>query len=584
MSVESSAVLAVKNLLDFNPYINTDYLNVGDKYPSYDGEILIYNNSQGKKEGLNQVKVQIKGESEESFPESTSYKVSCTDLENYKRLGGCLFFVVRINSSAKTKCVYYNTIYPMTAKRLLAKKKAAQKTISLKFIPFPHEIVAQSDLLLNFALECLKQTSYANAFVLDSKSFVTNTEKLVMSYSSYDKSLINPAEYFLNKKMFAYRQLDNGLEIPYDEITFSHSSEPVKGIISVLDKTYYTHYTIVREVKKPNKVFINPSFYFIMDKDNKKITYHYEIKGNLRARIHDLKFITQAFKNNGFNINNIKMDFVIDGAEKQYLETNALKEKYETIQKALNVAGVSTDLDYDRIIDADIRNLILLEKIFIKKEPLFNISLNCIPFCMLRIANISIPLYVTRDKQDNTKFNAINVFDADIVIGENAEDMEKGLVSTYCTKLKFEELKEISNLNYDKMYDQISNVPPTDFHLKMTNDFLLNIILLYDVNLDENTYKFAISLAEWLKKYSNEEDNIFNINYLQLKRRKANLDVEDIEKLINICKNTNDNAIKFACLILLDKQEEAMKHFEKLDSDYQNAIKKMPIFKFVKEK
>ena len=87
-----------------------------------------------------------------------------------------------------------------------------------------------------------------------------------------------------------------------------------------------------------------------------------------------------------------------------------------------------------------------------------------------------------------------------------------------------------------------------------------------------------------MKKYSNEEDNIFNINYLQLKRRKANLDVEDIEKLINICKNTDDNAIKFACLILLDKQEEAMKHFEKLDSDYQNAIKKMPIFKFVKEK
>ncbi len=62
MSVESSAVLAVKNLLDFNPYINTDYLNVGDKYPSYDGEILIYNNSKGKKDGLNQVKVQIKGE------------------------------------------------------------------------------------------------------------------------------------------------------------------------------------------------------------------------------------------------------------------------------------------------------------------------------------------------------------------------------------------------------------------------------------------------------------------------------------------------------------------------------------------
>lgn len=581
MNGETKGINAVKAILEYNPYINTEFLKGGEKYPSFDGELLIYNNVSGKKEGLNRVNVQIKSQESSAFPNAISYSVDCVDLNNYMRLGGCVYFVVRYNDKKHKKVVYYSLIYPITAKTLLGnRKKSSQSTITIALKVFPEGTIEQSDLLLNFAYDCIKQTSYVSSYSLDKCSFKAN-EKYEISYSTYDKTAIAPEERFLGKQMFVYRLSEEGVKIPFDIITFAYSSEPVSGLITVNNVPYYTKYSIVRVKDKKPKVFLNASFYFVVNIEENKITYTYDVKGTLKTRIRDLEFLVAAMGNCGFEVNGHKLDFEFNTSQEYYKQLSTMLDCYRRVQQALDIAGVTDDLDYDKLTKKDFENVILLEKIFLKKEALYGIKEKCVPFSMLRFGNISIPLYITKYEGEDKKFKAVNVFDSGIVVGKTDEDIKNGNVSVYCTTLRLEDLETISNLDYDKMYNQIVSAPFTEFHLKQTNDFLLQVILLYDKRKQEKDYNFAYKIAEWLGKYSSE-DYIFTINYLQLKLRKSSLDIDDISQLVEICKGTDRNDVKFACLILLGKQEEALKYFYQLSGEERNYIKTLPIYKFVK--
>lgn len=579
MDIETLGVNAVKEIMQFNPYIDTRYIKEGDKYPSFDGEILIYNNKAGKKNGLNRVYTQIKTQFSSSFENEISYMIECVDLENYMNLGGCLYFVVRYNSVTRQKVVYYKLIYPIIAKDLLSKKKVAnQKSISVKFKVFPNNDLEQSDLLLNFAIDCIKQTSFAHSCLLDNDFFKTN-QKYEISYSTYENKISDPWKYFLKNEVFAYRLTEDGDKIPFNTITLSQVNEPVNAIVTVDGAQYYEKYIIVTTKDQLPKFLVNQSFSFIFDSLKREITYICEIKGSLKARINDLRFLSAAIKNNGFEINGYKLK--LDSEIKTISEdiANQLVE-YEQIQEALSVAGVKDDLDFDRLTKNDLTNLMLLKKIFLKKEPITCINKNG-NFLILRIGNIVIPLYVEKDESMEEKYKAVNVFDAGIVIGQTEQELRNGNFSVYCTILSLKELEEFSNIDFEKFYHQITNAALTEFHLKQTNDFLLQVILYYDKYKAEDAYFFAQRIAEWLKKYEDDDNYIFVINYLQLKIRKRALTIDEMSKLIEIYKQTNRNDIKFGCLILLNRQEEAMNYFNLLNKDEQNALRELPIYKFV---
>ena len=578
MDIETLGVNAVKEIMQFNPYIDTRYIKEGDKYPSFDGEILIYNNKAGKKNGLNRVNTQIKAQFSSSFENEISYMIECVDLENYMNLGGCLYFVVQYNNDTRQKVVYYKLIYPIIAKELLNKKKVAnQKSISVKFKVFPNNDLEQSDLLLNFAIDCIKQTRYAHSCLLNNDFFKTN-QKYEISYSTYENKIPDPWKYFLKSEVFAYRVTEDGDKIPFNTITLSQVNEPVNAIVTVDGTQYYEKYIIVRTKDQLPKFLVNQSFSFIFDSLKREITYICEIKGSLKARINDLRFLSAAIKNNGFEINGYKLKL---GSEIKTISEDIANKlvEYEQIQEALSVAGVKDDLDFDRLTKNDLTNLMLLKKIFLKKEPIICRNKNE-NFLRLRIGNIVIPLYVEKIESIEEKYKAVNVFDARIVIGQTEQELRNGNFSVYCTILSLKELEEFSNIDFEKFYHQITNAALTEFHLKQTNDFLLQVILYYDKYKAEDAYFFAQRIAEWLKKY--EDDNyIFVINYLQLKIRKRALTIDEMSKLIEIYKQTNRNDIKFGCLILLNRQEEAMNYFNLLNKDEQNALRGLPIYKFV---
>ncbi|MPM31143.1 hypothetical protein SDC9_77696 [bioreactor metagenome] len=110
-----------------------------DKYPSWDGELLVYKSSSLVKSNLEaRVPVQVKGHySEEPFEKEISYAYDIDDLNNYFIDGGVFFFVIFINET-DLFAIYYDELLPFDLKKLIHKASIKNtKTIStkLKIIP-----------------------------------------------------------------------------------------------------------------------------------------------------------------------------------------------------------------------------------------------------------------------------------------------------------------------------------------------------------------------------------------------------------------------------------------------------------------
>lgn len=68
----------------------------GDKVPSWDGELIIYNSKNINKSNImGNIRIQVKGSMQQELGlEGIKFQVERSDLENYKKDGGCIFYVI----------------------------------------------------------------------------------------------------------------------------------------------------------------------------------------------------------------------------------------------------------------------------------------------------------------------------------------------------------------------------------------------------------------------------------------------------------------------------------------------------------
>ncbi|MYL65485.1 DUF4365 domain-containing protein [Bacillus hwajinpoensis] len=95
-------------------YLVTD-IPVGDKAPSFDGHITVFNDdSESKESYLNDVPTQVKGTGVKHFSEGTrKFPLDLAHYKNYYKRGGCLLLVVEILENTETK-IFYKQLLPMS--------------------------------------------------------------------------------------------------------------------------------------------------------------------------------------------------------------------------------------------------------------------------------------------------------------------------------------------------------------------------------------------------------------------------------------------------------------------------------------
>lgn len=99
--VEINAVKAVEHQILISKLLFPK-LSVGDKYPSWDGEILVYSdersrNKQMRTNIVGRIPVQVKGTKVNSFSEKErKFSLEVDDLRNYLNDFGVLYFLVEM--------------------------------------------------------------------------------------------------------------------------------------------------------------------------------------------------------------------------------------------------------------------------------------------------------------------------------------------------------------------------------------------------------------------------------------------------------------------------------------------------------
>ena len=139
------------------------FLNTGDREPSWDGHIYVYQPSDDpdrcpKGALLRRIPVQIKGQVGRLQWNSISYPVQIADLKNYVKEDGILYFVVRIREDGEARRIYYRFFPKWELETQLQElSHPGQKQKSFKFKPFPERKGRIKALLTGFCGEMNEQ-------------------------------------------------------------------------------------------------------------------------------------------------------------------------------------------------------------------------------------------------------------------------------------------------------------------------------------------------------------------------------------------------------------------------------------------
>ena len=247
--IELLAVNAVEDYFTKIERINP-MIPLVDKEPSWDGFLYLYSDDSMKKETMiGRIPVQVKGKTGE-FVESLSYPINTSDLRNYMREGGCIYFVVLINDRQERK-IFYRMLIPVELQNIL-KGKEQQKSINVKMKPLEDSDDVYHSLV-DFYRDMKKQTG-SPIKTLSLKDLVDgNYDTFRFSLSGFDASKESLESFITRKAICLYvKPMDaNASDIPIQEgRCFLKLIQNVKQAVSVNGIVFYNSFEKTNEKNK----------------------------------------------------------------------------------------------------------------------------------------------------------------------------------------------------------------------------------------------------------------------------------------------------------------------------------------------
>ena len=158
--IEETATTALKAALLRCPILDS-YIDSNDKTPSWDGTVFVYRNEKQKKADLiGRAPIQVKGTEKVIISDTASFSCQVSDLNNYYRDGGCVFFLISVDASVSTAKIYYASLHVYDLKRILD-DAGNQKTTTIKLERFPQDDSNEvTSIFMSFVENSRKQTSF----------------------------------------------------------------------------------------------------------------------------------------------------------------------------------------------------------------------------------------------------------------------------------------------------------------------------------------------------------------------------------------------------------------------------------------
>lgn len=567
MNSNQIELLAVNAVEDFFAKIKriNPMIPFADKEPSWDGFLYLYPDDSMKKETMiGRIPVQVKGKTGE-FVESLSYPIDTSDLRNYMREGGGIYFVVLINDRQERK-IFYRMLIPVELQNIL-KGKEQQKSINVKMKPLEDSDDVYHSLV-DFYRDMKKQTG-SPIKTLSLKDLVDgNYDTFRFSLSGFDASKESLESFITRKAICLYvKSTDaNASDIPIREgRCFLKLIQDVKQAVSVNGTVFYNSF---EKTNERNKVILGIGHCLKVAFDSQNpivMTVNIKLEATeLKAMSQDVLFVLNVLENKSFKIGDSPVDIPCDNeSEKLYA---LLKGKYAILHKVqllLEQLHVVKDLDLSTMKKSDWATLeILTAGILDKKELALNVTESRL--YNIKVGNLMLLLLVCQ--QASGKFRIFDYF--------NPQTQFKLISPEGFESSKYAVLEVDGYVRYDNI--DFSNILPSISALKAKHEYVLdyakfevfNMLKAY-CKLDGDKEKSVLLLntssdvIDWMIKESKDADEklAYECYAYLVKFLKNTLSEEDIVALKGILfSDRDDNPLK-ADVALLLKNKSAFDFF-----------------------
>lgn len=485
--IELLAVSKLKYLLSRLDYVIPE-INDNDKSPSWDGFIFLYNkkDSDSKKYLEKRIPIQVKGHySKEPYQDSISFSAETSDLINYLKENGVIYFVVYVDEDENSQ-IYYAKLSRFIIRRLL-RGKENQSFINLHLDKLPNKKEDIIDIFFNFTLDMnlsFPEKDISIKDVIKGNSVQLGFDTFFLSYKSIQKQN-NCIDVFLDKKpTLCLKNNFTGITIPI-ESNYDLAILSTENLSISIDK--FKYYEKLERIRKSNNRVIlkfGKSFSFDLIVTESQIAgkFNFKIKGSLNERINDTKFIIEFLTKFRISFGDKTINIPTDNPSKHKADLQYFKKNLallENIKKLLDVLKVEEDLDYDNVSEYDEKNLILLiNTILYGKEYKRSNSETGILY-KISISNIKLLLVVL--EKDVGHCHIYNFFDEKnyITCAFSFENNDEKFIIPNSFILREDDFASIDNIDFDKIYNDIVNSEKTNNMNEYLFSFMLEMLMGY---------------------------------------------------------------------------------------------------------
>lgn len=574
--IEMNALLKLRTSLERCDRVGTD-IRENDRTPSWDGDIYIYSSANNEKANIiGKISIQVKGKEVSNFnnPEIT-YPVDCTDIRNFRHVGGTIFFVIYMTDYDHYK-IYYNALLPLDLEELSKSITHNQKTKNIVFKEFPDTDTEIMYIFDNFIIDSRKQHSTAKTGYIkigDDTKFDSITLSATFSGTSLSCLFSYPLYiYGKNEEL--------NIEIPLNRVMIESIQKSEKLNIKVNDDDFLMNVTR-KFGGTTRKIYIGNGFE--LDINNGKFTF--SPKGTVSEQIQDHHFFIALVKNNFmFEMNGIK----IKNKKENQINIDEIEVQLKLlleIEEFMARLNIKASLDLENLSEAELAQFKTIKDAIIKGETI-SIQGDDAPTLFVRHKIANWYLLVIAKKVAPETYKIFNFFDEQNDLCKMKTENREVECSIY-TLLKKVDFLEVSNIDYNQMHSAMVSVPFSSEYGQVLNLLILEMLSAYDENNAAELIECCRDVAYWLS--TQDKDEIFyRMNYFQALKRLRPLLENEMAELISMKEDVSkkDNCYRHKALagigILTESESEFIYYFKRLTLEDQQEFVKFPIFELAK--
>ena len=588
--VEKAAVLAVKNLIQACPTVD-DKLDEDDKNILVDGPLELYGSQDMRiSDFIGKIDVQVKGTTRKLRVSNRGFVKFSIEVENLRRFNdvfhGILFFCVSVHPKQYTaRKVYYAQLLPYDINMLLRKAGPDQKSISVRFRPFPTDPKEITRLLMAFHKNRevqLRAEVSAYGFFDEHMTLPPGIKTFKFSTQLFPGESLTTLDGFRDGP-YIYGEAENGKLTVIGKMG-EVVSFAVGKTATVSAGDFSVETTLMMGDSEEGDFLEFEGVRVYLSEGTSHIDYM--VSGDARKRYNTVRFVQELAK-----CGTILVDgqvilrgncSTLDNEQEQRLRESV--DAYGLIVDTMNALHITAAWDLDKLSEKEWSDLRLIHRLLVKKIPYRESEIKS-PLVHFDIQGGRV--YSIARRHNDGSYDFLSLFSDEVyfVFGESNEASEESEYSSgpvgAIAALDEEGYRKIVNLDMEQIEKTFERCPITPRNQGPLNQKLLEMLSAYDSGSmqPEALLAAASLLARKLYDADKTSDTSY-LNLVQALKRGRELNETEKGRLRDIAIDNDARYMKAAAYALLDDKAMAESCLARCNEVERRQIEDYPIARF----